>query len=1186
MQLRSSRGVDNRLKLQLYSIRKVSSSVRAKSPLSLIAKHTFFVEVEEETDSGSLTQLYAELERETSVLSQLFSGLKANLLRRLRTVNATKWYTLRLPYIDTNKLVFDTVRYDNQTKNKFVDALNRLAKKHTPKDNTLADQYEQLIRDVEKNLRNVLPQDAHKSSLLGLSNAFANQFVSNNIEPITCNSSDAKFMLRLFCAAHNTATLISIPRQLFINDSAHCKLFLALKEKISKQQQTFELPKLRSMLWQSLVTNPSIDDRTGIDEFLNFDMFQTRKDPDTMNNAIAMINTNGNLDMQNGVMNDTGLYFADQLLNKSNAQSNRQMKCMDGYSNYWEVESAGESSEKKESEIIAIDNDECDTFLRTRVLGFSDRTLVLKRPENSNKISNSIVRAYQDIMPGQAVSWMSNYGTQIDLLVKQFFTVWAKNIKHVDDKTVENLKSDLLFFMADLPELVYVCACTVLENMLKEYTDNDMDNFAADSTEYIDSSKPGFLFNMLYTDGKFIGIHADTILAWVGKYSSDNKLIVGELKTKWTLTKEMLNSNADFLAGYIDESTVNDHIHQAMCQGIVAFCMWAKSRDFKNLMVHLFALAVPFIQNVVTLYQNSYVFNFDLDAVGKLACNLYASLLFTTVCIRNLNAFVGYTDKYFFVPRSSSLMLWVINALARPKDDEDPSIFPIVLIDPFDLDKSRSLELPTFTSLAFKQFKEDVNVNSDSLPPFIVDFERSITTWCVPLSVKYDDDDNLVIQCILFLPKKTIIKKDSVVQTTAETLKPLLGFKLKTRSKAVKWYTAEDYSRSPYYCTFTLVIDTNKSELSVERYSIPSTIVDFENKLTCIMLPLASSNSQLSGEYVGALLQNESDEDVTCVSVTKWFGEECYDKSLFAQYSTLYTNGKIDEVFESCSLLAIDDVCKAYNTAGTLITMSETSQTKLDHIAYFLQFYCSSYELGDYKREWPFNLVRNIVKANATTITLAFAEKDRNKPVSVLAPFTSSSNAPVVFRIYRQQGKSDTYELVGDNPLRIAARGRKTKEIVFYADESDDEITRGSRTVKKTFSFDSVVKADNYLIKKMLVGNPTAFKKPLSEHQAVHQWLKEDGGFKYVDVNAIQLKENDKVIVTYPDKDYDGVIRSITPAEIQIDFENTYAILKPNQYKYVRLAALIEHANTPEDLEHAQITEGINLPITMKYFAI
>ena len=75
--------------------------------------------------------------------------------------------------------------------------------------------------------------------------------------------------------------------------------------------------------------------------------------------------------------------------------------------------------------------------------------------------------------------------------------------------------------------------------------------------EFIDS-KPGFLFGMTYADGKMIGIHADTILPFVIQNSS-SALIVGELKTKWTITPAVLNRTGNFLDGPVPSSTAKSH---------------------------------------------------------------------------------------------------------------------------------------------------------------------------------------------------------------------------------------------------------------------------------------------------------------------------------------------------------------------------------------------------------------------------------------------------------------------------------------------------------------------------------------------------------------------------------------------------------------------------------------------------
>ena len=549
-------------------------------------------------------------------------GLLTALNTRLKKMTAV--YSVTFWYIDVNNRKNSTTLLDKAKFDKCVDEYN-----------VFVDAVNSYLTGNQKTRSNTLQRGSFEKANKNLEVLF--KFSDVYLRPLNNRKDSTK--LKLFVAVHNSLALQKTKSNLMY--TVLNQLRTSLNNAVAGLQ---DLHDLHLILWQSLLVNPTAKH---MHEYLNKDLFGKN-----MKTAFSMFKDTSTFNIET----DTGIFTQDKLysnyVSRKPMNSARLVKTLGSV--YWSsTEPLFDTKSSKHTLIEAqpaiIDNrgymqspNTLGKWLDKLFKMTPDQRIVsfpLCSTYTTLGVQNQIATSMTELLQGQIISFTSTYGTLVDLLVKNFVELQT-NGQH------KELASLTMQMMHEMPRLVIETARVVATTFFNTPTQP----FDLSNANCISTSCPGFLFGLNF--GKnVVGIHADSI------FYNGTTLYVGELKTKWA--QKELGGDGGFMK---DGAILNDHLHQCLCQAIVAYCMYGDTNW--GLCTELLLLAVPLTKRVTTLYTETHRAVIDDEGVCQLACNLYASTLLHFF-IYNKSTFSGFSDVAYFVDKKSQFMLWVVACLIK-----------------------------------------------------------------------------------------------------------------------------------------------------------------------------------------------------------------------------------------------------------------------------------------------------------------------------------------------------------------------------------------------------------------------------------------------------------------------------------------------------------------------------------------
>lgn len=556
---------------------------------------------------------------------QAIHGVKQNQATDINILNISSVYNVSCFYIDANHILTEkkiqTDKASLSLYNNTVDILRKKIRRSRARD--LAS-----WQDFLNAKQNLIPWSNLTLEKLNL-----------NLDGLTNDK------LKVFVAVHNTLTLLGTSSSA-INLDGNITIIRQLVQTGAVNLQ--DLHELYLILWQSLVVNTEAN---SMHSFLNTSLFNAN-----MKDGFAMFKDTSTFNIETS----TSLFTQDKLFaNYSSRQpisSARLVKQLYGSSTpYWanakdcEFKIANEERTLVDTAETIVGN---ATFQQTpntlgtylsALLNMSQEDQITAYPRclagSKHGVRNQIALSKSDLLQGQIISYTSTYGSIIDLLFKNFVELQCKQNSQID-----TIRQKTISMLNEMPQLIVNAARVIASNCFA------LKPASYAQSEFIDTSCPGFLFGMNF--GKnVIGIHADCI------FKTADSLYVGELKTKWTLPDGQIK---------LDNAILFDHVHQCICQAIVAYCMYSTSDECK-LHTELFILSVPFRENVTVVQSQRHTTVLKDTGVALLACNLYATMLYHFF-VNSKTTFSGFTDYAYHIDQKSELLLWVIACMTTKCD--------------------------------------------------------------------------------------------------------------------------------------------------------------------------------------------------------------------------------------------------------------------------------------------------------------------------------------------------------------------------------------------------------------------------------------------------------------------------------------------------------------------------------------
>ena len=870
----------------------------------------------------------------------------------------------------------------------YIDANHILTEKKIQSDSESLSLYNNTI-DIIIN-KGIKTRALNTKHCIDFLNAKQNLIPWSNLTLEELNLNGLTDKLKVFVAVHNTLTLLGTSSSAINLDTN----IISIRQLVQTGAVNLQdLHELYLILWQSLVVNTNAD---SMHSFLNTSLFNAN-----MKDGFAMFQDTSTFNIETS----TSLFTQDKLFaNYSSRQpisSARLVKQLYGSSTpYWakdcEFKTTNEERTLVDTAETSVGNAKFQQTANTlgmylsALLNMSQEDQITAYPRclagSKHGVRNQIALSKSDLLQGQIISYTSTYGSIIDLLFKNFVELQCQQNSQID-----TIRQKTISMLNEMPQLIVNAARIIASNCFELKPAN----YA--QSEFIDTSCPGFLFGMNF--GKnVIGIHADCI------FKTADSLYVGELKTKWTLPDGEIK---------LGKAILFDHMHQCICQAIVAYCMYSTSKECK-LHTELFILSVPFEENVTVVQSQRHTTVLEDKGVAVLACNLYATMLYHFF-VNSKTTFSGFTDYAYHIDQKSELLLWVIACMTTKCD------LPCFLLRANSATLV-SLPQPTLAYIRHKDHTPTLNETSTKTISFTF------------RSVKYTVLFIQTHQCIVcYTGKYVSLFKASF---TDELKKKYKKYKKKIKLQAQGNFFLATFEEDP----------------TTKKVKVPWGLESF-------ILMLSQDTYNFNGVY---LVSSEGDFGFS--SLIKWFCSQVQETGVFPLSATTLRL-KQDSTL---TLMHIDSCVEDYvlNTKKTYeFNLSDLVKANILHARWFMAFFAKASQA---KMTWLYNRVEHTETLTTKTETILLQpplKKGKTKgkvnlPTSLLVPLIDTGISSVQYFVFiKGQTQGDlTYT-----------------KIKFNANNNFNSIDFGLKPVGKKQtkpSFDIILQSFFPRILRILPGKP------------------------------------------------------------------------------------------------------------------